>query len=205
MYNYKSIASALRKAGLSQCRETHLSHLGFLIKHNVDSKGMVKARPYKQSGKSYLFHGYGMETVLRFLEVNYNTGNDAPRGGKLGDYIEYCVYDLYNALKRTCQIDIPGALLKAEAGREVARQLETERKQQHAALAALIEPDKIFYDDLQVAAALPGREKSLAYAHAFTNLLNRLGQSINSTARFWTVFKLVRFRCEEKFNNLKNN
>jgi hypothetical protein len=201
MLSYNFIARQIRDKGFQSCTATVLFHLGFLQKNNIDDHGFIRARLYKPAGKSLTFNGFGMEGTLKFLRVQYSILNDDPTNAKTGQYLLYSVYDLYNALTYVTGVDIPEMFLKQQSSRETAMELKGMRDAHYAEQAAMVEPDKLFHDDLVAADDAKDRtEKRPLWGEALVRLMMRRGYEWKpEVIPFWTMFKLVRRACEEKF------
>lgn len=196
MPSYNSIASAIRKAGLPTCTATTLFHLGFLNSHNIDDKGFIHAKLYRQAGTSFTFNGYGMEGVLTFLGV----AHEIVGALRLEQAVRYKAADLYTALREMYGIDIVGERLSHETARETAMQLKGMRDAHYAQEAAKVEPDEQFYDELMLTKDLKANLRRVLHGSALQKLMNRRGYEWKpEIIPFWSLFKLVRKACEEKY------
>lgn len=135
-------------------------------------------------------HHSATANILTKLGVLFTQDNDAPRGGKTGQWVmvaEGTTLDWMEQMKQE----------KAEAQAKAAAKREAWEAQANAAKAAVMEEadsitvDEQFIADVKAASLLSGVEKSNRSASAFKALLERNGiEKIESD--FWTVYRRVK-------------
>ena len=103
-------------------KDGHVSHRGMYLFERIDKTGDIDARVYLHpvhvcKGKGFVSLIDNLEEVRRILlsiKCSFWSGNDAPRGGRTGDYVAFYKSDFLKALQAAFGID---------KGREIYREL----------------------------------------------------------------------------------
>ena len=113
MYLETAIVRALNAAGLTCHLRGAINRLGLFVHEYQDAPvtaHTVTIRPVtvRGSGKwtSYTDYSYPIKIVLNFISCPFVEGNDAPRSGKLGNYINYDIYQFWACLKAKTGFDL---------------------------------------------------------------------------------------------------
>jgi hypothetical protein len=139
-------------------------------------------------------HHFATKTILNKLDVQFTEGNDAPRGGKTGQWVmvaEGQSFDWMENFKK----EKAAKKAEAEAIAESYRQKDAAFKAAIQQEAASIENDEKFISEVREAGLLNGGAKSAKCASAFKGLLQRKGiEKINTD--FWQVFRILKSRIK---------
>ena len=103
-------------------KDGHVSHRGMYLFERIDKEGDTEQRVYLHpvhtcKGKGFVNLIDNLEEVrkiLRSIKCPFTQGNDAPRGGRTGDYVMFYKSDFLKALQKSFGID---------KGREIYREL----------------------------------------------------------------------------------
>lgn len=140
-------------------------------------------------------HHQATTSILLKMGVQYTQGNDAPRGGKTGQWVmvaEGTSFDWMEVIKKE----------KADAEAKAVAQREAAVLQAKAAKEAIMQEAKSIVVDEEFISDVAkvfgsGEEKSKAMASAFKALLQRNNiDKINSD--FWQVFRILKSRNSVK-------
>lgn len=103
-------------------KDGHVSHRGMYLFERIDKTGNTEQRVYLHpvhvsGGKGFVNLIDNLEQIreiLKSIRCPFTEGNDAPRGGRTGDYITFYKSDFLKSLQRSFGID---------KGREIYREL----------------------------------------------------------------------------------
>ena len=103
-------------------KDGHVSHRGMYLFERIDKTGDTDQRVYLHPvhvnrGKGFVDLIDNLEEIkelLRSIRCSFRSGNDAPRGGRTGDYVTFYKSDFLKALQ---------AAFGIEKGREIYREL----------------------------------------------------------------------------------
>ena len=103
-------------------KDGHVSHRGMYLFERIDKEGNTEQRVYLHpvhtcKGKGFVNLIDNLEEIkkiLRSIRCTFTQGNDAPRGGRTGDYITFYKSDLLKSLQ---------AVFGVDKGREIYREL----------------------------------------------------------------------------------
>lgn len=111
-------------------KDGHVSHRGMYLFERIDKEGDTEQRIYLHPvhvnrGKGFVSLIDNLEQVrkiLRSIKCTFTEGNDAPRGGRTGDYVVFYKSDFLKALQ---------AAFGIEKGREIYRELRMFKEFSH--------------------------------------------------------------------------
>lgn len=94
-------------------KDGHVSHRGMYLLERIDKTGDTDARVclhpvHVNRGKGFVSLIDNLEEVkkiLRSIKCTFTEGNDAPRGGRTGDYVAFYKSDFLKALQAAFGID----------------------------------------------------------------------------------------------------
>lgn len=94
-------------------KDGHVSHRGMYLFERIDKTGDTEQRVYLHpvhtcKGKGFVNLIDNLEEVkeiLRSIRCNFTQGNDAPRGGRTGDYVKFDKSDFLRALQASFGLD----------------------------------------------------------------------------------------------------
>lgn len=103
-------------------KDGHVSHRGMYLFERIDKTGDTDQRVYLHPvhvnrGKGFVSLIDNLEEIkriLRSIRCSFWSGNDAPRGGRTGDYVAFYKTDFLKSLQASFGID---------KGREIYREL----------------------------------------------------------------------------------
>lgn len=103
-------------------KDGHVSNRGMYLFERINKDGDTEQRVYLQpvhvsGGKGFvnlIDNLKEIREILKSIRCPYTEGNDAPRGGRTGDYITFYKSDFLKSLQRSFGID---------KGREIYREL----------------------------------------------------------------------------------
>lgn len=103
-------------------KDGHVSHRGMYLFERIDKEGDTEQRVYLHpvhtcKGKGFVNLIDNLEEarkILRSIKCSFWSGNDAPRGGRTGDYVAFYKSDFLKSLQACFGID---------KGREIYREL----------------------------------------------------------------------------------
>ena len=103
-------------------KDGHVSHRAMYLFERIDKTGDTEQRIYLHpvhtcKGKGYVNLIDNLEEIkkiLRSIRCSFRSGNDAPRGGRTGDYVVFYKSDFLKSLQ---------AAFGIEKGREIYREL----------------------------------------------------------------------------------
>lgn len=172
-----------------------VSSTWFKLLHPTDFTNPIMCiRPIRKSG-----HSYGADNstlIIPFLQrlaIPYSEGNDAPRRGKLGIFINVSLMDYCVAILRYTGLDLLKNDKEVRQAAEAAKSTVSADNARVEQIAGSIHPDDLFRKAIAIARTLAGEAKTVAYSSAFVSLLLRqpfFGDNLG--ADFWPVFRLVK-------------
>ena len=94
-------------------KDGHVSHRGMYLFERIDKKGDTEQRVYLHpvhtcKGKGFVNLIDNLEEVrkiLRSIKCPFSQGNDAPRGGRTGDWVSFYKSDFLKSLQAAFGID----------------------------------------------------------------------------------------------------
>ena len=103
-------------------KDGHVSHRAMYLFERIDKEGDTEQRVYLHpvhtcKGKGYINLIDNLEEIkeiLRSIRCSFRSGNDAPRGGRTGDYVAFYKSDFLKSLQ---------AAFGIEKGRQIYREL----------------------------------------------------------------------------------
>ena len=103
-------------------KDGHVSHRAMYLFERIDKTGDTEQRVYLHpvhtcKGKGFVNLIDNLEEIkkiLRSIKCHFTQGNDAPRGGRTGDYVKFYKSDFLKSLQAAFGID---------KGREIYREL----------------------------------------------------------------------------------
>ena len=103
-------------------KDGHISHRGMYLFERIDKEGDTDQRVYLHPvhvnrGKGFVDLIDNLEEIkkiLRSIKCRFTAGNDAPRGGRTGDYVVFYKSDFLKSLQKSFGLD---------KGREIYREL----------------------------------------------------------------------------------
>lgn len=103
-------------------KDGHVSHRGMYLFERIDKTGDTEQRVYLHPVHVNRSKGFvnlidnleEVKKILRSIKCAFTEGNDAPRGGRTGDYVMFYKSDFLKALQ---------AAFGIEKGREIYREL----------------------------------------------------------------------------------
>lgn len=124
-------------------KDGHVSHRGMYLFERIDKTGDIDARVclhpvHVNRGKGFVSLIDNLEEIkkiLRSIKCTFTEGNDAPRGGRTGDYVMFYKSDFLKALQAAFGVD---------KGREIYRELHMYKEITREEMAAVAKvEDKI--------------------------------------------------------------
>ena len=103
-------------------KDGHVSHRAMYLFERIDKTGDTDQRVYLHPVHTCKGRGFvnlidnleEIKKILRSIRCNFRSGNDAPRGGRTGDYVVFYKSDFLKSLQAAFGID---------KGREIYREL----------------------------------------------------------------------------------
>lgn len=103
-------------------KDGHVSHRGMYLFERIDKEGDTDERVYLHPVHTCKGRGFvnlidnleELRRILKSIKCHFTQGNDAPRGGRTGDWIAFYKYDFLKALQAAFGLD---------KGREIYREL----------------------------------------------------------------------------------
>lgn len=185
---FQAKLDALRTKSGSYPNNQRFSYFMSLIHRNYQ----CHYRSYAGRGKYTHYTEYNPSCYLNAVGLTYECGNDAPRGGKTGDFI-MLTPESNEEIKdwREEQIRILEEVKKVvkktlvdEAARKVQRDIDIRNE----AMSIVI--DDLFKDEINHAFNFEGKLKSVACMNAFKGLLDRNKEDRIDTD-FYSVMRIV--------------
>ncbi len=185
----KKQAQLLQKSGIiiRQNSNEHYSLMSLF-------KGAIARTGSSSYSKGYVYKAVWTDKVLAIcsaLRLDVEAGNDAPRGGALGEYVAATNRRQIAHNIRLFNRAEAEAKRKADEEEEFLAKLAENKKALIEAEAASIKIDEEFKKAVAWAYEVTGEEKSKRSASALKGLLSRNNiEKINTD--FWTVFRILK-------------
>jgi hypothetical protein len=101
------IAHALKAVGVNYASRAIIARFNLLAEHSTDK---IIIRPVISRGggqwTSYTDNTFGFALILKAIHCSYEQGNDAPKGGKLGNWISFNRNEFEACLKSKTGYDL---------------------------------------------------------------------------------------------------